>query len=83
MAIVENTRVCLDTNVIIDFLRGKEPRASAVEKVVREADCFLSTISVCELLFGVARAKKKIGEGVLLGLMNSPHSDYRNVWDAG
>ncbi len=62
-------RYCLDTNVLIDFLRNREPGASAVEKVVRDAECFVAAVTVYELLFGVARARKKIGEEALLGVM--------------
>ena len=63
-------RYCLDTNVLIDFLRNREPGASAVEKVVKEAACFVTAVTVYELLFGVARARKKIGEDALLGVMS-------------
>jgi len=63
-------RYCLDTNVLIDFLRNREPGASAVEKAVKEAECFVASVTVYELLFGVARARKKIGEDALLGVMS-------------
>jgi len=62
-------RYCLDTNVLIDFLKNREPGASAVEKAVKEAECYIAAVTAYELLFGVARAKKQIGEDVLLGVM--------------
>ncbi len=62
-------RYCLDTNVLIDFLKDREPGASAVERVVLEAECFVSAVTVYELLFGVARARRQIGEEALLGVM--------------
>ena len=66
---MDASRYCLDTNVLIDFLRNREPGASAVEKVVKEAECFVAAVTVYELLFGVARARKEIGEEALLGGM--------------
>ena len=62
-------RICLDTTALIGYLKGREPIASAVEKAVKECSCFVTTITVYELLFGVARAKKEIGEEALLGIM--------------
>lgn len=63
------SRICLDTTMLIGYLKGREPIASAVEKAVKECSCFVTAITVYELLFGVARAKKEIGEDVLLGIM--------------
>ena len=67
---MDTPRYCLDTNVLIDFLKGREPGASAVEKVVKEGECYVTSTTVYELLFGVARARKEIGEGALLGIMS-------------
>ena len=67
---MDSPRICLDTNVLIAFLKGREPGASAVEKVVKEKDCYVTTTAVYELLFGVARAKIEIGENALLGVMS-------------
>jgi tRNA(fMet)-specific endonuclease VapC len=64
-----NTQLCLDTNTLIDYLKAREPGASAVEKVVKEYNCCVTSITVYELLFGVARAKREIGEQALLGVM--------------
>jgi tRNA(fMet)-specific endonuclease VapC len=66
---MENTQLCLDTNTIIDYLKGREPGVSAVERVVKEYNCCISSITVYELLFGVARVKREIGEQALLGVM--------------
>ncbi len=63
-----NSSLCLDTNVLIDFLKGREPGASAVETAAKEYDCYFTSITVYELLFGAARAKKEIGEQALLGV---------------
>jgi tRNA(fMet)-specific endonuclease VapC len=69
MVIMDDSRLCLDTGVLIAYLKGREPGASAVEKAVKEHACYVTSITVYELLFGVARAKREIGEQALLGVM--------------
>jgi tRNA(fMet)-specific endonuclease VapC len=69
MASVDPTDLCLDTNVLIAFLKGRDPGASAVAAAVRNANCFVTSISVYELLFGVSRAGKHIGEDQLLSIL--------------
>lgn len=66
---MDGAALCLDTSVLIAFLRGREPGASAVEQAVNRRSCFVTAISVYELLFGVARAKKQIGEDAMLGML--------------
>ncbi|GAK54550.1 133aa long hypothetical virulence-associated protein [Candidatus Moduliflexus flocculans] len=63
------SRICLDTTALIGYLKGREPIALSVEKAVKECSCFVTAVTVYELLFGVARAKKEIGEDALLGIM--------------
>ncbi len=66
---MENRRICLDTSMLIAYLKGREPGASAVEKAVRECICYVTSVTVYELMFGVARAQKEIGENALLDIM--------------
>jgi predicted nucleic acid-binding protein len=66
---MDNAQLCLDTNVLIAFLKGREPDAAAVETAVKEYVCYVTSITVYELLYGVARAKKEIGEQALLGVL--------------
>jgi predicted nucleic acid-binding protein len=63
-------KLCLDTNVLIAFLKGRDPGASAVEQAIRGYECYVTAITVYELLFGVARAEKHIGENDLLSMMH-------------
>ena len=35
---MDDTELCLDTNVLIAFLKGREPGATAVEKAVKVYD---------------------------------------------
>lgn len=60
--------VCLDTGLLIQFLRGKAPGNAVTEAAVRQFPCYITAITVYELLFGVARAGRDIGEGALLRL---------------
>ncbi len=71
------TRICIDTGPLISFLKGREPGATAVERVVRELDCFVTVMTTYELLFGVARASRQIGEETLLGVMQCLPLDDR------
>lgn len=41
MAIMVHPRICVDTGVLIRFLRGEEPCASALERGIRESDCYI------------------------------------------
>ena len=76
MAVVDDTRLCVDTSVLIAYLKGREPGATAVERVVQDYTCYVTAITVYELLFGVARSKRPIGEDALLGVMEvAPFDD--------
>ena len=66
---MDDNTICLDTSMLIAYLKGREPGASAVEYVVKRFQCYVTAITVYELLFGVARARKEIGEDALLGIM--------------
>lgn len=69
MATVDLPRICLDTGPLIQYLRGREPGASAVEKAVRGSACHLTSITADELLFGAARARRRLDEQDLPGVM--------------
>jgi predicted nucleic acid-binding protein len=43
--------------------------ATAVERAVKDNVCFVTSITAYELLFGVARAQRQIGEDALLSVM--------------
>ncbi len=77
------TRVCIDTGPLIAFLKGRNPGAAAVERSVQELDCFVTVITAYELLFGVARARRQIGEDALLGtelpLLTMNEGHFRRV----
>ena len=66
---MDEPHLCLDTGPLISYLKGHDPGAAAVERAVRNYDCYVTAVTVYELLFGVGRAQKQIGEDVLLGVM--------------
>jgi tRNA(fMet)-specific endonuclease VapC len=66
---METERIGLDTSILIAFLRGREPAATALEKAVQKHTCFVAAITIYELIFGLARSGQSIGEDELLGLM--------------
>jgi tRNA(fMet)-specific endonuclease VapC len=66
---MDSTSLCIDTNLLIEYLKGRDPGASAVEKAVKEVGCAVTAITVYELLFGKARGQKAIGEEALLTML--------------
>jgi tRNA(fMet)-specific endonuclease VapC len=69
MAGMEITDLCIDTSPLIAYLKGREPGASSVERAVSSYTCHVTSITVYELLYGVARARRHIGENALLSIM--------------
>ena len=76
---MDTTTICLDTGPLIAYLKGREPGATAVTHVVQEYTCYVTAITVYELLFGVARAKREIGEDALLGVLTILPLDDRTA----
>ncbi len=73
---MEPAPLCLDTSVLIAYLKGREPGAEAVLRAIQSHTCWVTAITVYELLFGVARAQRQIGEEELLGVMpTAPFDD--------
>ncbi|MBI5054152.1 MAG: type II toxin-antitoxin system VapC family toxin [Chloroflexi bacterium] len=66
---MDELSLCLDTSVLIAFLKGRESGASAVERAIKNYACITTAITVYELLFGVARAQREIGEDALLDMI--------------
>jgi len=51
--------VCLDTDVIVDYLRGREPGRSAFMHWRKKADTFITSITAFELLLGANLSSKR------------------------
>jgi len=57
--------LCLDTNILIDYLKNREPGSQALNRALRDYHCGITAIAHYELLYGMARARRSIGEEVL------------------
>jgi predicted nucleic acid-binding protein len=56
---METSKVCLDTDVIIEILRGKEPVVVRIKELEREGVRFSTTsVNVFELYHGCWRSKR-------------------------
>ncbi len=66
---MDTSRLCLDTSVLIAYLKNRQPAALAVRRAMQERECSVTAITVYELLFGLARSRKHIGEEDLLALL--------------
>lgn len=44
---------CLDTNIIIDFLRGNEESINGVKTILMKGEIFITPISLCEIYKGI------------------------------
>jgi len=51
--------VCIDTDVLIDFLRGKKEAVEKIRKLEEEFDLATTTINVFELYFGAYKTNKE------------------------
>ena len=51
--------VCVDTDVIVDYLRGREPGRSAFTKWRRKAEVYITSITAFELLLGASLSSKR------------------------
>lgn len=69
MANMDNRQLCLDTSVLIAYLRNRESGADAVVHAVQNYECGVTSITSYELLFGIHRSGKEIGERALLAPM--------------
>lgn len=49
----------IDTDVLIDYLRGVDQAATFLEKMVENTICYLSVITVAELYAGIKEGKER------------------------
>lgn len=54
---VSPTKYLLDTNVIIEVLRGNNDIITQIENV-GQSNCFISEITIAELLYGAVRGNR-------------------------
>ena len=63
--------ICLDTDIIIDFTKDREPGATCFELAQANFNCFISVISVYELYFGVEYIGHKKDRDILDELLDT------------
>ena len=51
--------ICIDTDIIVDYLRGREPGKSAFNDWRRKADTFITSITAFELLLGANLSSRR------------------------
>ncbi|MGQ9722220.1 MAG: type II toxin-antitoxin system VapC family toxin [Candidatus Jordarchaeum sp.] len=51
--------ICVDTDVIVDYLRGREPGRSAFTKWRKKAETSITSITAFELLLGANLSSKR------------------------
>lgn len=56
---MKNTKLLIDTDVIIDFLRGDVKAKKFMENDIIESSCYISMITIAELYGGVREGKEK------------------------
>ncbi|MEK9149918.1 MAG: type II toxin-antitoxin system VapC family toxin [Candidatus Desantisbacteria bacterium] len=59
MEAMEKNRICIDTDLIVEYLRGRKPLADKVELALIRYECCLTSITAYELYLGQERMKKK------------------------
>ena len=56
---MENPGIVVDTDIIIDYLKKRQPGAELLKKAYRKYRLNVTSITVYELMYGVQKSKKK------------------------
>lgn len=67
---MEQKNLCIDTDIIIDFTKDREPYATYLDFVHAHFNCFITTVSIYELYFGVEYAGGKKEREILDNLLD-------------
>lgn len=54
-----SARWLLDTDILVDYLRGYTHAIKFIEKTIDNSECYISTITVAELYVGVREGKER------------------------
>lgn len=66
----------LDTDILIDFLRGREEARTLVEQFISATEVpYISVVTVAELLAGMRRGEEEATEGLLGLFLKIPVSE--------
>lgn len=57
-------KICLDTDILVNFIRGNEEDSDFIKRLENEATLATSTITIFELFRGIHKSNLKIQEEV-------------------
>jgi len=49
---METLKVCVDTDIVVDYLRGKNQNQDILPNLIAKHDVYISPVSVYELYYG-------------------------------
>src|SRR5262245_44416855 len=58
--VMTSSRWLVDTDVLVDYLRGVEQAVKFLQKAMKSSLCALSTITIAELYVGVREGKERV-----------------------
>jgi len=68
METVDSARLCVDTSLLIGYLREREPEATLMEIAIQTRHCCIASVTAYELLLGAERVGKTQRENDLLAV---------------
>lgn len=69
------TQILVDTDVLIDFLRGKDGARTVLEAALARATLCISVITLTEILAGMRPKEEKATEALIKGFVLLPVSE--------
>ena len=66
---MEDSRVLVDTSVIIDYLRKQNKKSTAFWKLINDYECSISTITLFELYSGARKDRQKEDVNILKSVL--------------
>ncbi|PXF60532.1 MAG: hypothetical protein C4B59_09100 [Candidatus Methanogaster sp.] len=77
---MDSRRICVDSDVVIDYLRGKTQFQDVLPSAIEKYDCYIAPISAYELYYGgyySGRADKVDDVLNLFGILDCPRASIR------
>ena len=79
---MDSRRICVDSDVVIDYLRGKTRFQDVLPSVIEKYDCYIAPISAYELYYGgyySGRLNKVEDVLDLFGMLDCPRASIRKL----
>jgi len=77
---MDSRRICVDSDVVIDYLRGKTRFQDVLPSAIEKYDCYIAPISAYELYYGgyySGRVDKVDDVLNLFGILDCPRASIR------